>query len=186
MVKRAGAWGLAAALAALLAAAGAWGEPGWSKGAPLLLRSGPSTQYRILGSLQPGQRVEVLERGDGWTRVRAAEGKEGWVAAGYLEDQAPPVERVAALEAETARLRAEVESLRERAGRLEEENQAFSADDTSRREALEELTRENMRLRAGVRWAEWLTGALILGTGMAFGALLSRLSGRRGRSRLKL
>lgn len=177
---------LAVALLLAGAASAAHAEAGWSTGAPLLMRSGPSTQNRILGALQPGQQVEILQRGEGWIRVRTDDGKEGWVADGYLQDQPPPLERVQTLEAETTRLREELETLRERAERLAEENTSLSTDDASRRERLEELTQENMRLRAGERWAEWLTGALILGTGMALGGILARVSGRRSRNRLKL
>lgn len=186
MSRRAGAWWLAAALAGAVLAAAAQAETGWSRGAPLLLRSGPSTQNRILGSLQPGQPVEILSRDEGWVRVRTPEDKEGWVADGYLAGEAPPTERVESLEAQARELRDELESLRARSERLAEENQSLSGDDSAQREAIDELTRENMRLRAGERWAEWLTGALILGTGMALGGALTRLSGRRGRGRLKL
>lgn len=179
------AWLAAAGLACILAGA-AHAESGWARGAPLLLRSGPSTQNRILGSLEPGQRVEILERGDGWSRVQTPAGKVGWVAAGYLSGEAPPAQRLEALEAETVRLRQELETLRGQAEQLSRENEALSGEDATRRERLEELAQENLRLRAGERWAEWLTGALLLGTGMALGGLLTRLSGRRGPKRLKL
>jgi hypothetical protein len=43
-----------------------------------------------------------------------------------------------------------------------------------------------MKLRVGERWAEWLTGALILGLGMAAGAILRGIASRRRASRLRL
>jgi uncharacterized protein YgiM (DUF1202 family) len=161
-------------------------EQAWVRGAPLNLRSGAGTQYRIIGSLAPGDPVQVLERGDGWTRVRIGGGTEGWIAAGYLEPVAPPLERVDDLEGELQRARAELEGLTREAERLRSSNESLSSDDSAQREELGRLTRENAKLRAGERWAEWIAGALIFCSGMAAGAILSRLGGRRNARRLKL
>ena len=48
------------------------------------VRSGPSTEYKILDIAESGQRVEVLETGEKWTLVRLANGKEGYVTTRYL------------------------------------------------------------------------------------------------------
>ncbi len=177
--------GLALAVLLLLALP-ASAERAWVRGAPLMLRSGPGTQFRILGSVEAGEAIEISQRNDGWTQVRTADGKEGWVAAGYLDPVAPPAERLGELEGEVERLSAELDTTGARARALEDENAQLSGDDADRRAELDRLARENAKLRAGERWAEWITGALILGTGMAFGAILSRLSGRRSRNRLRL
>ena len=179
---------IGALLCALLLASGgaARAEESWAVGAPLELRSGASFGHRVLASIAPGERLEVLQKRDGWLRVRTAAGKEGWVLEAHLNATAPPFERVDQLETEAARLRAELaglaterEHLRTSAGELE-------GRDAERTAELDRLLRENARLSAGERWVEWLTGAAILVFGMGMGALLRTfLAGRRA-SRIRL
>jgi len=171
----------------LLGVAGAVrAENGWVRGAPLNLRSGPGTRFRILAAARPGDRLEVIARGDGWTRVRKADGKEGWIAAGYLDPVAPPKLRVAQLEKELAKLRGNLASTSREAADLRSRNEKLSSDDASQSSQIARLTKDNYRLQAGERWVEWLTGALILSSGMVAGAIISRVSGRRQRTRLRL
>ena len=174
-----------ALLLALGLAAGASAEPAWVKGAPLNLRTGPTTGHRILGTVEPGAALDVRERQDDWARVRTDEGREGWIPAGYLSDQAPPAERAQALESELASLRGELDATSAERARLAADRERLAGSDEGQRTEIERLTRENLRLRVGERWFEWITGALILCTGMVLGVILSRLPGRR-RSRLKL
>lgn len=161
-------------------------EMGWVRGAPLNLRSGAGTQYRITGTVAPGEGLDILERAEKWTRIRTAEGKEGWISAGYLDAQAPPAKRLAQIEAELARTRARLETTGKEAEQLRQRGDALSGADEEQRETIERLTKENDKLRVGERWLEWITGALILSLGMAGGALLSRLGGRRNQRRLRL
>lgn len=161
-------------------------ETAWVRGAPLNLRSGPGTEYRILASAKPGDRLEVLQQRDDWTKVRTAQGKNGWIAAGYLDPQAPPTVRLAELEAESKRLRGTLSSTSEEAKRLRESNETLSSSDSGQKNEIDRLTQENYKLRAGTRYAEWLMGALIFSTGMALGAILHSASGRRRANRLRL
>ena len=185
MQRRATIYAWACALL-LVSAAGARAEETWAVGAPLELRSGASFGHRVLASIAPGERLEVLQKGDGWVRVRTSAGKEGWVVEAHLNATAPPFERVGQLEAEAARMKAELagltaerEHLRTSAGELE-------GRDAERTAELDRLLRENARLSAGERWTEWLTGAGILAGGMLLGVLLRLFfAGRRG-SRIRL
>ena len=55
----------------------------------ITLRSGKSNSHQILRMLPSGLAVEVMEpdTGDGYTRVRAASGQDGWVLTRFLSDQ---------------------------------------------------------------------------------------------------
>lgn len=48
----------------------------------LNLREQPSTGARVIKRLQAGQRLLLLEEGEGWYHVRDVDGADGWVAAG--------------------------------------------------------------------------------------------------------
>ena len=48
----------------------------------LNIRSGPGVQFRIMGRMKTGDAVQVLERGDGWTKVRVPSLGEGWIPEG--------------------------------------------------------------------------------------------------------
>jgi SH3 domain protein len=174
-------------LLALPVALPATAESAWVRGEVRLnLRSGPGNQYRILGVVKTGDALQVMERTENWTKVKTAEGEQGWIPAGYLDPQPPPTLRLEQLEAEVASLRDALETADAETSALRERSEKLAADDSEQATEIERLTKENYRLRAGERWAEWITGALVLSSGMALGALLSRISSRRHRQRLRL
>lgn len=161
-------------------------EERWAVGAPLELRSGSSLGHRVLGAVAPGERLEVLQKGNGWVRVRTGAGKEGWVVESQLNGTAPPLERVGQLEAEATRLRVDLAGLEAERERLRTTAGELEGRDAERTGELDRLLRENARLSAGERWTEWLTGAGILAAGMALGAILRGfLAGRRA-ARIRL
>lgn len=177
--------GAAALAAGMLAAPLARAETGWvDDQVRLNLRTGPGNQYRIIASVETGDSVEILSRGDDWIEINA-EGKTGWVPEGYLQSEPPAVVKLARIETETAELRARAKQLGEDTEKLRGENQQLGTRESEQRTELERLTRDNMELRAGARWPEWIAGACILAVGMALGALL-RGSARRATPRIRL
>ncbi|MBW1842738.1 MAG: TIGR04211 family SH3 domain-containing protein [Deltaproteobacteria bacterium] len=152
----------------------------------LTLRTGAGTQYRIIGALTTGDVATILTRGDGWTKVRTAEGKEGWVSAGFLQASPPARIQLERLERNTEELRRQVAELSEKTADLRTTNEKIETNDATQRQEIDQLTRENFELRAGARWPEWITGAGIVLVGMALGALLGRNSGRRRQPRVRL
>lgn len=179
--------GLALALPLFASAPAAAADIGWVRGnIRLNLRAGAGTQFKILKAVETGDQLEVLARGESWTRVRTSDGETGWIPAGYLETEPPPTLRLAQLESETATLRSQLEEIRSEASTLRESNATLAANDSGQREEIESLKIENYELRAGSRYQEWITGALILGLGMIVGAFLHRNSTRRPSSRIRL
>jgi len=178
---------LALGSAALLLAAPAAAQQAWVKDELRLnLRSGPGVQYRIMGVVNTGDALEIIDRGDGWTKVRVPEHGEGWIPEGYLQPEPPAAQRLARSEAQTAEFREQFETLAARVAELEARNEELASRDASQREEIETLTRENFELRAGARWPEWITGAGILCAGMIMGALIRSISARRSRPRIRL
>ena len=184
---------LAAATALLLVgltanAPDARAEQGWVRDEIRLnLRTGPTTQNRIVGVVKTGDAVRILKRGDGWTQIRVLEsGDEGWIPEGYLLPQPPPAIRLAQLEVHAADLEEKLATVSARAEELGSTNEILATQDGEQEAQIKSLTLENMELKAGARYPEWITGALIFASGMLLGAILRSSFAKRSPQRVRL
>lgn len=48
------------------------------------LRTGPSSDEKVLDVVQNGQELEIIERGEEWSRVQLINGKQGWILTRYI------------------------------------------------------------------------------------------------------
>lgn len=177
----------AVGLAPLLGASPAMAEEAWIRGGLRLnIRSEPGTQFRIIGVMETGDGVLVLEKRAGWVKVKPEEGDVGWIPSGYLETERPPHLRLQQAEDEVASLRAHLEESEAAVAHLRAENTGFGTRDGSQREDIDRLKAETIELRASRRWPEWITGASVLAVGMLLGAILHRSSQRRPQARIRL
>lgn len=143
------------------------------------LRTGTTTQHSIVRMLPSGTRVEVLGTDDaaGYTRVRSADGTEGWVLTRYLMDRPAAREqlevataRAESLAARVAELTAEVEVLRSERDTLDAERGGLGAESEELRTELErvrrvsasalELDKTNRELRTRLAAAEQASDSL--------------------------
>ena len=149
------------------------------------VRSGASIRYRVIGAVGTGDKVEILSRLEGWTQVRTDKIEVGWVPAGYL--QAEPPARVILVERDRkiAELERRVEESTASESRIRLERDELASRDSEQQSEISRLTRENLELRVGARWPEWLTGAGIVLVGMILGSIVARGSNRR-QPRIKL
>jgi len=76
------------------------------------LRRGPSNSYGIIQLLQAGTKVETLEEADGWTRVRTAGGREGYILTRFIASEPAARDRIEQVVAELDELKQENEELR--------------------------------------------------------------------------
>jgi SH3 domain protein len=120
----------------------------------LTLRTGPGTEYKILALVESGQQLEVVEPGDSWSRVRLANGKEGYVLNRYLIAQPTSAIRLKQLEIKYTALRQQATALIEENNRFKEENQKFKSSVDSNEKALNKLEADYKELKAGA--AEFL------------------------------
>jgi SH3 domain protein len=159
----------------------------WVRGeVQLNVRTGPGPDRKIIASIATGDRVTVLENGDGWTLVRINDGQEGWIPGGFLGDEPPATVRLARTETELKALQDRLENtskeshdLRSSTGTLTAENRTLAAEN-------ERLDNENRDLKAGARWPEWIAGASILVMGMLMGAIMQAWTTRRTHGRVRL
>lgn len=54
----------------------------------IYFHAGPGTQYRILGSINAGEKVQVLSNADeGYIQIQDAKNRKGWIDTSFLSDK---------------------------------------------------------------------------------------------------
>ena len=69
------------------------------------VRRGQGNEYKILAMVKEGVSVELLEENEGYSRVRLANGIEGWILKRFLSVEPPPIELVAVLRKENEEMK---------------------------------------------------------------------------------
>jgi len=149
------------------------------------VRSGASNRYRVIGAIGTGDTVTILSRLEGWTQVRTDKIEEGWIPAGFLQAEPPARVTLVARDRKIAELERRVEESTASESRIRLEHDDVASRDGEQQAEISRLTRENLELRVGARWPEWLTGAGIVLVGMILGSIVARGSNRR-QPRIKL
>jgi SH3 domain protein len=97
-------------LGVLLAPAGAWAETAYvSDKIHTEIRAQADRASAVLKSVSTGAALEVLERGPGMTRVRDADGTEGWIDAGMLTTEPPARNRLDSMKTQVDGLKGQLE-----------------------------------------------------------------------------
>lgn len=114
----------------------------------LTFRSGPSSENKILSFLKSGQRLELLQAGETWSKVRLPDGKEGWVLSRYLTDQPASADVLERLQAKHQELTEQSAKLMEANEQLADENQNLKAAVADHEKALESLRKDYETLQS--------------------------------------
>jgi len=175
----------------------------------IALRTGPSTQNRVLGMVPPGTGVEVIKTRNEWSQVRfigsTGESKEGWVQNRFL-GESPTKEletEILALKEKIAGLEKEKELLgqKEREGKdklarlvtdyevlksgsanflkLKSEYDSLKTALNSAQDNIQKLIQENKNLKLSERIKWFVAGALVLLVGFVFGLAAGRYQRKR-------
>ena len=138
-------------LGMVLIAATAWAEEMYvNEIVQITLRTGKGTDHKIVAMIETGKKVTILDRGQDWSRVRTADGREGWALTRLLTLEQPCVIRLQELKAKYEALMAQVATPVQEIGKLRRENQALKTDLAAKQEALTTLsaTHEELKTRA--------------------------------------
>ncbi|PCE69379.1 TIGR04211 family SH3 domain-containing protein [Salinivibrio sp. YCSC6] len=167
------------------------------------MHSGPGTQYRIIGSVDAGDKITVLsrDRDAGYTQVVDSRGRKGWVKSDYVTTQPGLKERLPALEAELKRVKsalasaqddakAQQKGLVESLAKRNEQISKLEAHSSELNKKLIEAQSEIRALRAKIDTQKddllmrWFTyGGMVAGGGLLFGLVLPHLIPRKKRRR---
>jgi SH3 domain protein len=119
------------------------------------VRSGPSTEYKILDIAESGDQVEILEAGEEWSRVKLANEKEGYVMTRYLISGPTNAVQLERLQVKQKALTQQATALLEENTMLREENKQLKSTRDGTEKSLEKLEGDYKELKAGS--AEFLT-----------------------------
>lgn len=113
------------------------------------MRSGKSTQHRIIRMLPSGTPLEVLEvdKEGGWTRVRSPSGTDGWVLSRFLMTGQAARDRLATAEKKLAELELENRKLSTSLKELRDEKQEISKEKSSLDSTSRKLSQELEEIR---------------------------------------
>lgn len=121
----------------------------------ITLRSGPSTENKILAVLESGQTVEVITPGDEWTKVRQANGNEGWVLSRYLTANPTHNLRFESLQSKHKNLMTQAAALLEENSQLKAESKKLRAQFETTQRQMQKTSTEYETLKSEA--AEFLT-----------------------------
>ena len=96
--------------------------------AEITLRTGKGIDHKIIAMIKSGQKVEVLEPDDQWTRIRLPSGKEGWVVSRFLTSKLPSRIELEQLKEKHKALLALADSPYTEISKLKDENQKLMAE----------------------------------------------------------
>ena len=115
----------------------------------LTLRSGPSTEHKILSVVESGQQIELLEPGEDWSLVRIASGKEGYVLTRYLMPDPTHNVRLEQLQTKHKALMLQAATLLEENTSLKKEDRQLKSTLGSNDKTLKKLRVDYEKLKAG-------------------------------------
>jgi len=115
----------------------------------LTLRSGPSTEHKILSVGESGQQVEMLEPGEDWSLVRMATGKEGYVLTRYLMTEPTHNIRLEQLQTKHKALMQQAATLLEENTRFRGESKKLKSTLDGNEKALKKMSTDYDKLKAG-------------------------------------
>ncbi len=106
----------------------------------ITMRTGPGTERKIISLVQSGKALEIMEKGEEWSMVRAPNGREGWVLNRYLTANQPSAMVLARVRQDYDVLTAQFEDLKERYAELSAQKKVSDADLSQNSQDLQELS----------------------------------------------
>jgi len=105
----------------------------------ITVRTGPSTEHKVIGLLKTGEKVELKEQSGDWALVRHSGDQEGWVIARYLTEDPPSFLLVQKLQSEKETDTELIDTMKKENSALARENKILTAQLTETTNTLDEL-----------------------------------------------
>lgn len=162
--------------------------------------SGPGSKYKILGTVDAGQKITVLDRSNGYTLITDSKGRSVWIESKYVSDQPGLKEQLESLKVQYSQLDEKLRTFEDRAN----ENKASLEENLSSNiNQVQELKQTNADLNAELKKIKeeneslnnlldnerndllitWFTyGGMVAGAGLLLGLILPSLIPSRKRN----
>lgn len=167
------------------------------------MHSGPSAQYRIIGSVDAGDKIQLIQsdKASGYTQIVDDKGRKGWVQSKFITSTESMAVRLPRLEKELSEVKAKlasaesdanrekeglVESLEIRSGQVSELEQNYS-DMMSKFSAaqgqIRELSAKLDTQKEDLLMKYFLYGGGVMVGGIFFGIILPHIIPKRRKNR---
>jgi SH3 domain protein len=155
------------------------------------IHSGPGTKYKIIGSVNSGEQINVIRKDGDFILVKDPKGRSGWINSKYVSNQQGLKERLPKLETQLSKLKIQLEeyekSLESRAtqiSKLEDTNLKLNKqieEVQSLNNSLNEKL-DTKRTDLLMRWFSY--GGMVAGAGLLLGLIIPLLiPSRKNKSR---
>ena len=113
----------------------------------ITMRTGPGTERKIISLVQSGKALEMIEKGEEWSLVKAPNDKEGWVLNRYLTTSQPSAMVLERVRQDYDVLSAKYDDLKEKYQALNAQKKVADADLSQNSQDLSELSQayENLK-----------------------------------------
>lgn len=166
------------------------------------MHAGPNNQFRIIGSVDAGDKVEQLaiNKKSGYTQIRDSKGRKGWVESRFITKRESITLRLPKLEKELSEVKKKlanarsnadqekaglVDSLATRNNQINDLEQGYSDISQQLAESQEEVRKLRAKLdtqKDDLLLKYFMYGGGVAGLGLIFGLILPHLIPRRKRS----
>ncbi|WP_218311613.1 TIGR04211 family SH3 domain-containing protein [Alteromonas antoniana] len=157
----------------------------------VFLHAGPGRNYRILGSIEAGTPITLLDtnREEEFSQVKDDEGRTGWVETRYVSNTISMAEQLPLLSEQLADSQTSLQAVRNENTQLRQQLSEARQTVAQLTQQTEEQAREVTALSAKIERADqdelvrWFTrGGLVAGAGILLGVILTYLPKKRKRS----
>ncbi len=163
------------------------------------LHSGPGTKYKIIGSINAGEKISIIQRNANFTQIKDSKGRSGWISSKYISNQPGLKERLPKLENQLSKLKAQLNTASDKANKdkasLEENLISYKNQVTQLQKTNSELNEDLQKIQALNRnlnakldtqkddlLMKWFTyGAMVAGGGLLLGLILPSMIPNRKR-----
>jgi SH3 domain protein len=116
----------------------------------ITLRTGPSTENKVIATLSSGRPLDVLDTQGDWSQVKVLDdGKEGWVISRYLVTRVPWEVQARRLQEEGVSLTAKLNRVEKDLASESQQHQGLAVELKRKTQELEALTKTYQELKKG-------------------------------------
>ncbi len=163
------------------------------------IHSGPGTQYKIIGSVNAGEHIKILQSNANFTQIKDSKGRSGWINSKFVSKRAGLKEHLPKLETQLTKLNAQLITVKDKA---DKDKIKFNEDLESKSKQVNELQNKNSKLNKELQKIQalnrnlnakldtqkndllmrWFTyGGMVAGAGLLLGLILPVLIPSRRR-----